>query len=120
MNTKSKGYRLLNKEEWLRCARTQHITQEYKDYLDTWTSKDATNHTPMTIGQKKPNALGFYDLFGNVWEWVWDERYVQNAYARFKMGGGYQSDPSRCGLVESYIWPDYRARDVGFRICRDL
>ena len=34
---------------------------------------------PISLGQKKPNGLGIYDMSGNVWEWV-NDWYDRNYY----------------------------------------
>ncbi len=72
------------------------------------------------VGSFKPNALGFYDLAGNVWEWVsdpWgdDSRFRDYAVAR---GGGYNSN-SPAHFRSSYRnlqKPDMRDTIYGFRV----
>ncbi len=63
---------------------------------------DNARQTTCVVGGKTPNAWGFYDMHGNVWEWCLDEYNEELAYginpkgpssnitdARVLRGGGY-------------------------------
>lgn len=83
------------------------------------------------VGMKKANALGIYDMSGNVWEWCsdWfsDAGYDKNddynpqgsaegAY-RVVRGGGWGTIASSCRVsFQGYIDPNYRSADIGFRM----
>ena len=67
------------------------------------------------VGLKKPNELGFHDLFGNCWEWCCDGDGQKDC--RYLAGPGIGYGSGRC-LIESHR--SYRVTDsygdFGFRV----
>lgn len=77
------------------------------------------------VGQKAANALGLYDMTGNVREWCADRYGIYS--------GGSQTDPKgpcsgRLRVLRGGSWdlsrgggsPDLRLYDCGFRLCLSL
>jgi formylglycine-generating enzyme required for sulfatase activity len=103
-------------------------SEQYKQpYSRTGVYREST--TP--VGQFPPNALGLYDMAGNVWEWCEDvfdaKAYTQHARNnpvstsgssyRVLRGGSWGVTPRYCrSAYRSRIDPSYRNRRNGFRL----
>jgi formylglycine-generating enzyme required for sulfatase activity len=93
--------------------------------------KGASLGRPTVVASYEPNALGVYDMHGNLWEWVqdwYDANYYsksprkdptgpQNGTNRVIRGGGWYSDGYRCRAAfrNSYSYSGL-ADSLGFRV----
>lgn len=95
-----------------------------------WSSVNSNNNTHK-IGTKKPNALGIYDMQGNLYEWC-DDWYDVNYYAKSKRknpvnkiksdykvmrGGSWANDATMLRTTNrNAIKPKINKINIGFRI----
>lgn len=91
---------------------------------------DNADETTHEVATRNPNALGVYDMTGNVWEWCrdfWtgdlgglddtDPEGPPDGAKHVDRGGSWNKVPSHCRLSFRYgLNPDYRAYNLGFRI----
>ena len=111
-------YRLPTETEWEYACRGGTNTAYI--YGDALTSSQACYgaQAPTRVGSFAPNALGLYDMHGNVWEWCADVSPGNPAGAlRVLRGGSWHTAASACRSAARHALPaTFRAADVGFRV----
>lgn len=139
LNKKSgRHFRLPTQAEWEYAARGGKYASEgcyndgdmFKEFGWTQANSGETTHQ---VGELKPNALGLYDVIGNVHEWC-DGLYDSIFYAqdtlmnrkynykdiRVFKGGSWASDYKHCRITNiNYNSRETRNFTIGFRLVED-
>ena len=136
-----KTYRLPTEAEWEYGARSGGKEEKWsgtslKEELDDYAwHKENSRSTSQPVGEKKPNALGLYDMSGNVWEWVQDP-WHDNYEGAPDDGSAWKTDDDGLIVIRGGSWytvpwnmrtvsrlkslPSALGSDIGFRLVREL
>lgn len=137
-------YRLPTEAEWEYACRagtkTPFSFEESKRTLNEYawyrqnSSENARSHRPHSVGGKKPNSWGLYDMHGNLLEWCqdWYSDYPEAALTdprgpssgsdslgdgRVLRGGSFRMDELECrSAARGSCSPSYRSNRHGFRV----
>jgi formylglycine-generating enzyme len=121
-DTTADGYRLPTEAEWEYACRAGTRGPRYGPLDDIAWYRRNSQERLHEVGGKLPNAWGFYDMLGNVWDWCWDI-YDAEVYGTYRVlrGGGWFDEPWSCrASVRRRSHPTLRIDDVGFRVARSV
>jgi len=134
-NWSADGYRLPTEAEWEFAVKggSENVYPGSDDINDVaWYYYNSDNQAH-EVALKAPNALGFYDMSGNVWEWCWDY-YSDSYYSRSETnnphgpsmgerrvvrGGCWFSDMYSCCCSFRSVCQSYGSCYIGFRVVRN-
>lgn len=134
-NKTGRTYTLPTEAQWEYAARGGNKNEGAKyagsNMIDAvaWYTDNSGSSTHI-VGSKRANALGIYDISGNVWEWCKD--WYANSYVsydtnnpvgpssgsyRVNRGGSWFNSASSCRVANrSSNSPGFRYYDLGFRV----
>ena len=136
------GLRLPAEAEWEYACRANTQTRYYpgdkEEDLDRagWSNRNSGGQFH-PVGEKKPNSFGLYDMHGNVWEWVEDDRH-NNYNGGPNDGSAWINSPrgskrvirggSWCRVAaqdcrsanRNDVLSGYRSNNLGFRLSRSV
>ena len=124
------GYRLATVAEWEYAASARGRNFDYGSIKsptvldEAWLYENA-NFEFHPVGLKKPNALGLYDMMGNMFEWCWDLAETpeeRKDYYRATKGSSYDFSIAESSMLwRSSFYPlRIRYSTHGFRLVRSV
>jgi len=146
LRSEAKGFRLPTEAEWEYAAREGGCAVRFgngkniadpaemnfnasESYIKPYSVAGPHRSQTTLVKQFHPNALGLYDMSGNVWEWCWDwysvyktdmeKGYIgpQEGSSRVIRGGGWLNFAGLCRTAfRNSNDPDFRYDSVGFRL----
>jgi serine/threonine protein kinase len=129
------GYRLATEAEWSFCVNgLDHYLYAGSNQLEEVAWYEGNSQSSIhPVKQKKSNALGLYDMSGNVWEWCLDQWnknqykecsntdpfFEKNQQSRVIRGGAANSHAQSClSYYRNRADQKHRDKFIGFRIVR--
>lgn len=112
-------YRLPTEAEWEYACRAGSSASRHGEPQDVAWYQDNASGKPHPVGRLAPNAWGFHDMLGNVWEWCEDCFFVSccPVGCRSVRGGSCRSSARFCRSAQRWgFGPNGRSRFCGFRL----